>query len=115
MGVAVQLGVVVAVQDVGDEQRGEERHLLREEQPDPELARVELVLAVVVVVLDERRAVMVAVIGAVIRAVGVVGGGHDLGSSGFLSGVACAISVALSSAFTAGVAAAGKERCGGAV
>ena len=56
--VRVDLAVVDAVQDVRDEQRREEQHFLREEQPDPELAGVELVLRVVVVVLDERRAVV---------------------------------------------------------
>ena len=55
--VRVDLRVVVPVEDVRDEQRREEQHLLTEEQPDPELAGVELVLRVVVVVLDERRSV----------------------------------------------------------
>jgi len=54
--------VVVPVEDVRDEQRREEQHLLRQEQPDAELAGVELVLRVVVVVLDERRGVAVAVV-----------------------------------------------------
>jgi hypothetical protein len=61
--VRVDLGVVDAIQDVGDEQPREEQHLLGEEQPDPELAGIELVLGVVVVVLDERRAVVRAVLG----------------------------------------------------
>jgi hypothetical protein len=73
--VRVQLGVVVAIEDIGDEQRREEQHLLRQEQPDAELAGVELVLGVVVVVLDEPRVVAVAALGvrlvAVVRALGV--------------------------------------------
>jgi hypothetical protein len=88
--VRIDLGVVVAIQDVRDEQRREEQHLLGEEDPDPELARVELVLGVVVVVLDERRAVAVAmpVIGmAVVVAVrGVWLIGHLSSSPGGMVG-----------------------------
>ena len=57
-GVGVDLGVVVAIQDVRHEQRREEQHFLGEEEPDAELGGVELVLGVVVVVLDETRAVV---------------------------------------------------------
>src|SRR6185503_13517807 len=83
VGVRVDLGVVVAVEHVRDEQRREEQHLLGEEQPDAELAGVELMLRVVVVVLDERVAavaVLVASFAGVEIVVGVwlVGliGGH---------------------------------------
>src|SRR5262249_51033762 len=71
--IAVNLAVVDTVEDVGHEQRGEEQHLLREEQPDSELAGIELVLSIVVVVLDERRAVMA--VGVVVR-MSVVRGAH---------------------------------------
>src|SRR5262249_22297207 len=76
VGVRVDLGVVVAVEDVGDEQRREEQDLLGEEQPDPELAGVELVLRVVVVVLDERRVLVSEVVTVLVdvRLVGLIGG-----------------------------------------
>ena len=54
--------MVHPIQHVRDEQRREEQHLLREEQPDAELAGVELVLRVVVVVLDEPRLIAVTVV-----------------------------------------------------
>ena len=59
--VRVDLRVVRPVEDVRDEQRREEQHLLPQEDPDAQLAAVELVLRVVVVVLDELGPVPVSV------------------------------------------------------
>ena len=100
VGVAVDLRVVDPIQDVRDEQRREEQHFLREEQPDPELAGVELVLGVVVVVLDEPRAVMAVV---------VVRRAHDFGSSGFLSSAGRSFSAV--SSFFATIAGSATTGC----
>ena len=60
------------IHDVRDEQRGEEQHFLREEEPDAELAGIELMLGVVVVVLDEPGLIPVSPMVAVVSSRGAV-------------------------------------------
>ena len=91
------------VEDVRDEQRAEEQHLLREEQPDPEsLPESNWCRRVVVVVLDEPRAVPVAVVVVVCS----VRRGHDLfSSSSFFGASALSASTLASATFSAAASA----------